>query len=280
MLAAMMTRRVAKPTSLVAPLRAATSVAPSVGLDTRGRKSAFVQSLEAAFEDHKSLAYHDFYDEMFRCFADADNDCDGLVSRDGFRFLIRLTARIPRRFGMAPRPAETHVSEEDYKAELNKLFDHIATRGRESIGFEEFMAWANSHVADKVLSISVTDRTSNLHTKAKEWTKGATSSRATKEYKEFYRFASYTFREADVNMSGRVELADFGKLLKSTETMPAMLGLSFKHITSVTDQQKLLKEMNTTGGGGVTFDQWLEYIFGMLCKKAGTTPPAFHRFHE
>jgi len=107
--------------------------------------------------------------------------------------------------------------------------------------------------------------------------KAAAESKKSPEYEELHYFLMECFVECDLDFDGLIHPADFDNLVERAGALPRKWGFApttvemFKTVQQKQDfRQKIFKEINTSGNGTIHFDEWLNWSYQHICKKAST----------
>jgi len=105
-------------------------------------KDAFLMAIKAAIRDQKSPEFRRLYEFLLTVFVEEDQDCRGVVCRDGFERLIDRAALIPRQFELAPPTASAE--------RINTLYKDMEDPRMKGVTFRKFLDWSVKHLEEKV----------------------------------------------------------------------------------------------------------------------------------
>jgi hypothetical protein len=241
----------------------------------RHDKQEFIQWATRAIKEEQSRERREFYAFCSISFGDVDTDKDGFINYRQFDRLLETVAATPRRFGLAP---QSTLNYEDRLAQHKKLFDVLDTAGgpaRGVIGMDQFVEWAFEHVLGKIGSIPEKD-VALLHVEnytEKEYLdfiEVAVNDKTSYNRSTFYNFMLNIFVEADESCSGRVNRAQFDKLLTRAAQVPRHFGLAPPDVDTAT-RDKMFASMELLRGdqrtGYVTFRKFYEWSIEHIAEK-------------
>jgi len=242
-------------------------------------KTAFKTWVKAAIDDPRGSARKELYGYLSECFLDADGDRDGLISHEEFDFLIEKAAAMPRRFGLAPSWVECYGDVAHRQQARNEMFTQMDRHQRGFIGMEEWVAFAISHITEKVgtinwmtLDFAHLERTGPLP--FIKFLEVALSDRHSEQYKSLYEHLFKTFVESDLEEKGAISFDQFDVLIDDAATVPRTLGLAPSAAQSYpTEAQRLqarrqeFDQMDTDRAGTVSFDKFLNWCLQHIAGK-------------
>mmetsp|Transcript_78606 Transcript_78606/g.244111 ORF Transcript_78606/g.244111 Transcript_78606/m.244111 type:complete len:589 (+) Transcript_78606:184-1950(+) len=257
-------------------------------------RASFKTFLIAACKDKTSMEYKELYRWLQQSFSKVDSDQDGRIAYAEFDTLVNITAAEPRRLGFAPSIEESYKSQVDKIEGRQKMFKQMDVGNTGFIGFDAFLSFMYTHISNKVKDIEKQnnykacqctfvpeqpDRTADVMPMDKEsfvvFTKRAASDREGPEYATLYRFLLRCFNEADTDFDGKVMPNDFDTLVERAAVLPRMFGFaptSQEMFKSVDDRKlarsSMFKEMDVRNRKFISFDDWLDWSYAHICKKA------------
>jgi hypothetical protein len=260
----------------IAPLGARSFAASPWGSDHwRHDKQEFIAWVRRAAKVEDSRERKEFYAFCSLSFGDVDTDKDGFINYRQFDRALETVAAVPRRFGLAP---QSTLSYDDRLAQHKALFDRIDRAGgpaRELIGMDQFVEWAHEHVLGKLDTIPEKD-VSLLHPEnytQKEYLdfiEIAVNDKTSYNRSSFYNFMLNIFVEADESCSGRVNRAQFEKLLSRAAEIPRHFGLAPPEVDQAF-RDKMFESMELRRGehrtGYVTFRKFYEWSLDHIAEK-------------
>lgn len=259
-------------------------------------KKHFLEIVQGAVKGPGSDEYKKLYAFLLRCFTVADNNHDGKVGFHEFEMLLETASSLPRKFGYAPTTPEMYATEWDRLRERMSLFNKLAS-SREGSAIESkhitFGSWLNyaiEHITKKAQLLTRFEADNKMTTSSEAFLVfilSATSSRASREYKEFYHFVLECFVDADTNCDGHVDSDHFDMMIEAAAVAPRRFGFAPKATDMYKDDEErrtarkqLFASIDWEDKGYIDFDQWLEYIYGHVCQqtqklgKSGEIPRA------
>jgi len=242
--------------SVARPSVRAFSAASPWGTDGwRHDKNAFKAWCTAAVAPGSSKEKREFFGFLALSFGDVDTNKDGFINLEEFDRLLEKVAAVPRRFGLAPvQTADPLTRQMGHK----KVFDQLDTKAgpaRGVLGLDQFVEWAQDHVAGRVTRVPAKDvGLYHVQDYSEEEYLGfierAVNVPGSYECSSFYNFILNCFVEADESCSGRVSQDQFDKLLTRAATVPRHFGLAPPESSGDT-RAKMFAEMSA-GTGYVT----------------------------
>lgn len=242
-------------------------------------KVAFKDWIRAAVLDRSGEQHRELYGYLCECFLDADADKDSTVDTEEFDFLIERAAALPRRFGLCPAWVQLYGDISARRAARAKMFQEMDQDNDESIGLEEWVAFAMRHIVDKVESMA--DHTvdyNHLDQEDKETflqaLSSALSDQRSEEYKSLFECMFRNFVEADMDMQGQIRFEHFDALVDVQSHAVRKAGLAPSPDQLYSDAQakrahrkKLFDSMDTNQSGTITFNEYLQFALKHIAKK-------------
>merc|ERR1719410_816888 len=206
--------------------------------DMKKTKHDFVHFVNTAMKDRKSMEAKELYHYLNKCFCDNDTDYDGLVSYRGFNAMIAEAATAPRRFGFAPHTREMYKSAEEYDLARTELFNQLKAPGSKRISQESWVKWAMAHIQDKVGSgleehseckweRSKQDCIEFFKQVSKQGSSHNMKSSTSTQFKEFYMMMNDMFISHETTLTGKLNKADFDKLVMACNAIPKKYGMDW-----------------------------------------------------
>eukprot|EP00494_Astrolonche_serrata_P005275 UN05291 len=227
----------------------------------------FVSRLKRAFEDPTGYCMKALYKELFGHFEAADHDRDGKVDFDQFEALIEASAKQVRRLGLAPPTSKMYKTPEERIAKRKKMFATMDTDDNGTITFDEYLQFTLTHIKGKIKFVEGS-KVESVKTEYVQFLKRALNNRNGDENKVFYRQMFAHFNAADKDYDGLVKFDDFDNLIEAAAAKVRRLGLApptsemYKNDEErLASRKKVFAEMNVSGSGAITFDEFLKYIF-------------------
>jgi len=222
----------------------------------------------------------ELYRFLLSVFHRADRDFDGLVKSEDFDLMVEMAGAIPRKFAFAPTSAESFATDKDRQSYRSKLFKKIDKDGSGGISFDEWLNVTYKHIQDVTQTLDES-RDADLGMKDKErfkeWVIKACRSRRSAEYKELYDVLLNVFVQADKDMDGRVNPAEFDQMIEIAADIPRKFGYappaSQTYKTNedrIKARNKMFRDMDTDNNGTITFEEWLTFSYKHICEKAKT----------
>merc|ERR1719410_3056057 len=205
--------------------------------DMKKTKHDFVHFVNTAIKDKSSPEARELYHYLNKCFVDNDTDYDGLVSYRGFNSMIAEAAVAPRRFGFAPHTREMYKSAEDFDLARTELFNQLKSTNKR-ITYESWVNWAMNHINEKVGS-GLEEHTDCKWERSKEdciqffkmvFKQGSShnmKSSTSTQFKEFYMLMNDMFIDHDTSLTGKLNKADFEKLVANCDKIPGKFGMQW-----------------------------------------------------
>merc|ERR1719386_545211 len=123
----------------------------------RHSKAAFKDWTKAAVAPGVSKEKREFFGFLALSFGDVDVDKDGFINLEEFDRLLEKVAAVPRRYGLAPvQTSDALTRQMGHK----KIFDRLDTKAgpaRGVLGLDQFVEWAQEHVAGRVGKVPAKD---------------------------------------------------------------------------------------------------------------------------
>lgn len=251
----------------------------------------FVQFLKDATASTRSPAYRGLYFHLLRCFTDADTTKSGVIDFEGFDGLIDKAAQAPRKYGFAPSTDQLYRTEVERKQARAALFKTIDKYGSGTIGFDDFLDWATTHIRAKV-SVGVQvlyramapEQCSAIESKNLPIYDEATSdaefarfcSKATidkngAEYQKLYYHLLRCFSDADMSLTGRINAEEFDGLVEIAAAAPRKFGFApptSSMFASVEERRlarvRLFRTINADGTGEISFQEFLRWALAHI----------------
>jgi len=102
----------------------------------------FVKAIDNAVHDKSSADHKNFYEFLLTIFVEEDDNCKGVVSREGFGRLVDRAAFVPRHFKLAPPSADA--------ARVDELYAQMEDSRLGGVTFRKFLAWTTEHTKGKI----------------------------------------------------------------------------------------------------------------------------------
>lgn len=245
-------------------------------------RNEFICFCRAATTVKSGPEYEQLYQFLLQCFLTADNDYDGKVDPEEFDMMVEMAAKDVRRLGLAPTHKQTYATVGERQSARLKLFQAMDADNSGFIGFEEWLQYSLEHIAGKVAT-AVPGNSSTMYGSKSEFLQFAmnlSQSRASAEYKEFYRFLLQCFEDADQDRDGLVNLQEFDQLVEKAGAFPRSHGLA--PMTSelypntearIEGRKKLFDSMDNDKSGKISFEEWLEFTYTHVCEKVKGSMP-------
>lgn len=242
-------------------------------------KVAFKHWIRAAIAERSGEQHRELYGYLSECFLDADANKDATVDSEEFDFLIERAAALPRRFGLCPAWVQLYGDISARRAARAKMFEEMDLDKDNSIGLEEWVAFAMRHVADKVESMAEHTVDYNHLDREDKQTflqalSSALSDQHSEEYKSLYECMFRNFVEADLDMQGQITFEHFDALVdvQSHAVREAGLAPSLDQLYSDSQakrahRRKLFDSMDVSRSGTITFNEYLGFALRHIADK-------------
>merc|ERR1711970_920507 len=202
----------------------------------------------------------EFFGFLALSFGDVDVDKDGFINLEEFDRLLEKVAAVPRRYGLAPvQTSDPLTRQMGHK----KVFDQLDTKAgpaRGVLGLDQFVEWAQEHVAGRVGKVPAKD-VGLYHVQDYSeaeylgFIERAVIIVCSYERASFYNFILNCFVEADEQCEGRISQDQFDKLLTRAATVPRHFGLAPAEASAGTRSQ-MFAEMSAGTGYVNAFKAW------------------------
>merc|ERR1711988_1281065 len=123
----------------------------------RHDKNAFKAWCNEAVAPGSNQSKREFFGFLALSFGDVDTNKDGFINLEEFDRLLEKVAAVPRRFGLAPvQTSDALMRQMGHK----KIFDQLDAKAgpaRGVLGLDQFVEWAQDHVAGRVTRVPAKD---------------------------------------------------------------------------------------------------------------------------
>jgi len=105
-------------------------------------KEDFLKAISTAINDQKSPEFKRLYEFLLTVFVEEDEECRGVVCREGFDRLVNRAALVPRQFGLAPAVSSPE--------KIDKIYASMEDERLGGVTFRKFLQWTVKHLEGKV----------------------------------------------------------------------------------------------------------------------------------